>query len=132
MKARALATLFVAERARFARWYPVCAGAWLSLTDAPCPLPPCAGRDYGVANLETLEICLTFRVLTLPRENVVAIVRHELGHIADPTPNARNAERRADRIAARVGGQMIRYDADMVQTIDPAAPYRVRPASLHR
>jgi len=132
MKARELATLFAGERARFARWYPVCAGAWLTLTDEPCPLPPCAGRDYGVANLETLEICFTFRVLTLPRANVVALVRHELAHLADPTPHARNAERRADRIAARVGGVPIRYDADRVQTIDPAAPYRVRPASLHR
>lgn len=132
MKTRELAKLFEHERARFARWYPSCARAWLSLIDEPCPLPPCAGRDYGAANLDTGEITFTRRVLLLPRENVVALLRHELGHIADPTPNARNAELRADRIAARVGGAPIRYDANMVQTIDPGAPFRRRPASLHR
>lgn len=132
MKHRELATLFRAERARFARWYPSCSRAWLSLSDTPCPLPPCSSRDYGAANLDTGEITFSFRVLLLPRANVVGLIRHELGHLADPTPNARNAERRADRIAGRVGGVPIRYDADLVQTIDQTAPYRARPASLHR
>ncbi len=134
MNIRELARIFIAERELFLSWYParMCARASLSMIDGPCPLPPCAPRDYACADLSTGEITVSRRILDRPAASVRALLRHELGHLADPRPQARNAEARADRIAQQVGGVPIRYGADLVQTLDPAAPFARRPRSLPR
>lgn len=132
MTERELAKLFRAERAAFAATYPRALRCSLVLLDARCPLPPCAPRDLAACDVDTGEIQLARRALSLPRANLVAILRHELGHAVDPWPTRRGAERRADRIAESVRGAPIHYDAQLVQTIDPRAPHKTRPASLPR
>lgn len=123
MTPAAFRSLFRAERARFAAAFPrsQVGAARLYLTSAPCPLgPPCADRDYAVARWggpTPPSITFSRRVLDLPRANVVALVRHELAHVADPTPDAPDPELRADRIASQVGGQAVRYDRREVQTV---------------
>lgn len=123
MNDRALRDLFLVERARFAAAFPrsQVGAARLHLTAAPCPLRvDCAPRDYAVARWggpTPPSITFSRRVLDLPRANVVALVRHELAHVADPTPDAPDPELRADRIASQVGGQAVRYDRREVQTV---------------
>lgn len=128
MSALAFALLFYAERARFAAAFPASSvgAAGLRFTEAPCPLGKgCRGRDYAVARWggsEAPTITFSTRVLALPRDNALALVRHELAHIADPTPNAARPEHRADRIASVVGGRPIRYDRRAVQTVGAGGP----------
>ncbi len=119
----AFAILFYAERARFAAAFPASyvGDAVLRFTEAPCPRGKgCHERDYAVARWgggKAPTVTFATRVLALPRDNALALVRHELAHIADPTPNASRPEHRADRIASRVGGQVVRYDRRAVQTV---------------
>lgn len=132
---RTLRDIFRAERSRFADAFPgsQVASARLYLTAAPCPLRVgCAPRDYAVARWggsSPPSITFTRRVLLLPRANVVALMRHELAHIADPTPDAPDPELRADRIASQVGGERVRYDRREVQTVGAGGP---RPRRLPR
>lgn len=60
---------------------------------------------------------------------LTGIVRHELGHAADPTPDEPEAEARADAIVAWVCGEPVRYDSRGVQTIGRGGR---RPRRLHR
>ena len=130
MTRRELAALFRRERARFGRRYPRVAGVGLVLDDAPCtPGSRCRRRDVAWADLRTRTVFLLTRGLRLPRANVVALVRHELGHLADPTPGCPGAEGRADRIAWEVTGVRIRYDGGALQTTGRGGP---RPRWLHR
>jgi hypothetical protein len=125
-----LATLFRLERARFvAAGFPRARRAFLELTEAPCPAPPCRARDYACAEVTSGRITLAERALALPAANVRALLRHELGHVVDPTPRAPGAEARADRIAELVGGSPIRYDRRGVQTLGRGGP---RPSFLPR
>jgi predicted Zn-dependent protease len=64
--------------------------------------------------------------LRLPEANVVALIRHELGHVSAPT----GSEQHADNVAHVVTGQPIRYDARRIQTIGPGT--YPRPRSIHR
>lgn len=115
------------------RHFPGVKRAWLSLTPEQCPFPEgriCSERDYACADLRTGEIVFASRALKLPKANVVALIRHELAHIADPTPGKPFAELRADEIARVVTGFKIFYDKDLVQTTDPTAPHAIRPNSL--
>jgi hypothetical protein len=64
--------------------------------------------------------------LALPRANVIALLRHEFGHIAAP----RGSEQRADDIAHAVGGSPIRYDRRQIQTIGSGT--YPRPRNIHR
>jgi hypothetical protein len=119
------------EQARFAAYSARCAVVDWRVTARPYP-----GRRRGTVRdlavcytrLEVVRIVVTERLLALPRANVVGVIRHELGHAADPDTSRPGAERRADRIAAAVTGTPIRYDARDVQTTGPGVT--PRPARL--
>ncbi len=126
----AVQRLFATELERFTRacpWMP--RKATLRVVQRPCTLPGhCATRDLAYASDAT--VTLLARALALPRANVVGLVRHELGHIADPWPTERDAEQRADDIAEFVTGVRVRYDRQLVQTVGTGT--YPRPRRLHR
>ena len=68
------------------------------------------------------------RALMRSRASLVGLLRHELAHLARPDLD----ERGADALASRVGGQAVRYGADLVQTVAPRALHARRPAHLPR
>lgn len=119
--------IFRRERARFARAFPHVARARLTLFDAPCPphKRACAPRDLGWTYTATGEVYLLRRALRLPRANVVALIRHELAHVAMPDLS----EVETDGLAGVIGGRPIRYARAEVQTLGPGGP---RPRHLHR
>lgn len=121
--------LFHAERARFAQFYPHVGGANVALLDAPCPphKPDCARRDVAWCFPATGAVVFLRRALALPRANLVALVRHELAHVACPACS----EAQADALAGIVGGVPIRYDRRDLQTISPRGRLG-RPAHLHQ
>lgn len=135
MKRAEVRALFAMERARFAAYLPVprVTEATLTITRKRCPCPPCAGRDYAVSVVgpewEPGRVILAERALRLPRNRLYGILRHECGHLADPTPNEPESEARADAIAAFVCGEPVRYDARGVQTTGRGGR---RPRRLHR
>lgn len=132
--------LFEAERSRFSRRFPRLASTTLDIADQPCnsDAETCAPRDIawcswgrrGGQKTGPMAIHFVRRALTLPRENLVAVLRHEFGHLADDRVDEPGAERRADRIASEVGGELIRYDDQDLQTIGPGSPRR--PGHLHQ
>ena len=132
MKRADLHDLFARERDAFAEAFPDVADARLRVVGQRCPHggTRCARRDLAYADWDALEVVLAERALRLPRANVLGLLRHELGHLADPTPEARGAEQRADDIAQSVTGRKIRYDARMIQTVGPGT--YPRPRQLHR
>lgn len=145
MTPRAFRDLFARERARFAAHYPFVANATLVLVDREVSPYGRAWRDMAWANwrmsplepggIDSARVNFLRRALVLPRKNLIALIRHELGHLCDvrrsePGPGA---EARADRIAARIGGLPIRYDANDLQTLSTAKGTRAtRPAHLHQ
>ena len=64
--------------------------------------------------------------LSLPRANIVGLLRHEFGHLAAP----RASEQGADDLAARVGGRLIKYDRRLIQTVGRGC--YPRPLNIHR
>jgi hypothetical protein len=84
---------------------------------------------YVTVGGDTPRLVVVERLLRMPRENVLGVLLHEFGHLVD-TSDAPGAERRADRIAERVSGMRISYDADDLQTVGEGT--RPRPAHLHR
>jgi len=134
-----LRALYRRELARFVRVYPHVARTKLEIDPAECPslIDPkpgqCKKRDLAMfvdRRTGGLAIILAVRVLTWPRRNIVAIVRHELGHASDVDLGRPGSEQRADDIAEAVCGQRIRYDRDFIQTIGPGK--YPRPRHLHR
>ena len=119
--------LFALERARFARLYPVCADAVLAIVDAPCPdvMPDCGERNVGWCYPASGDVYLLSRALLRGPATVTALIRHELAHVARPEAS----ERATDALASRVGGRLIRYDRDDLQTIAAHGRKR-RPAYL--
>lgn len=107
-------TIFRTERRRFARVYPWCAEATLTILDTACPTAPCAVRDFADCNVKTGEIRLSRRALTC-ENRVRGLLRHELGHYA-LRDHAGGTEREADIAAFTVTGRQIRYDRQDVQT----------------
>lgn len=116
---------FAVERRRFARaaGVPTLATAQLHLVATPCSpaVARCGVRDVawcrwyrGRAHVYVLQ-----RALDLPRENLLALLRHELGHLVDPQRHAPGSEQRADDLAAHFGGALIRYDDHGIQTVGP-------------
>lgn len=139
--------LFAEEQARFAAAYgprSLPALATLHLIDARCPgdKGPCGLRNVAQATWVRAPgggrsrgaVELARRALALPPATLVAVLRHELGHLADDRVEEPGSEVRADRIAERVGGQPFYYDARHLQTVDPHAPgaHRGRPRHLHQ
>lgn len=131
-----LLALFRRERQSFAHVFPFArvASARLVIVETRCPNPPCEERDYACAESgpESVpgEITMTRRALRLPRSNVVGLIRHELGHLADQS-SRRGAEQRADDIAEQVTGVRIRYDRRDLQTTHNSGRWP-RPKHLHQ
>lgn len=126
MTPQRLRNIFARERARFAVPFPRVRTARLFIVDER----PVDARDYARAVLARRPyVVFLVRTLRLPERNVVALIRHELGHIADGRNDAPGAEQRADDIAEWVAGEPIRYDARDVQTVGPGR--YPRPLYLH-
>lgn len=129
-----LRQMFARERAQYAREYPHLARVPLRIVRAPCGPGKgrsCPWRSVAWAIVEgDRSVSILERALSLPRANLTALVRHELGHLADDRPFAAWSEQRADDIAERVTGEKIRYDADDLQTVGPGR--YPRPLNLHR
>lgn len=125
-----LKKLFLREQAKFAELYPRVGGVGLVVLDESCsPGSPCRRRDLAWYDPKDTTVGLIKRALTYPRSTLTALLRHELGHAADPTPRKRGAEARADQIAWDVTGVPIRYDTAGLQTTGPGGR---RPSWLHR
>lgn len=123
--------LFTSERKKFARYFSWVESARLRVVKQGCVgRRGCRPRDLAEADLDTNEVFIVDRALDLPRNNIVGLLRHELGHLADPHPFLPRREQVADDIAEYVTGQKIRYDKDRVQTIGKGT--YPRPKSLHR
>lgn len=96
----------------------------------PCPHGrTCKDRDLAFVEMSEPRLVITERLLSFPRHNIIGVLLHEFGHLAD-TSDAPGAERRADRIAERVSGLKISYDENDVQTI--WLGIRPRPKYLHQ
>lgn len=123
--------LFEIERKRFARLYPWVEKVRLNFSSKKCtPGSPCGIRDLGYCEPNRSTITMLERSLALPKENVIALLRHELGHCSDLAVGSKGSEQRADDIAEFVTGQRIRYDGNDVQTIGKGR--YPRPKYLHR
>lgn len=128
--------LFSRERAEFdsvlGRFFPDRHLPRLFIVDRECTLPgACAERDLAYAEHgDRPQVVLLARALKLPRNNIVGLIRHELGHLYDKRVRSRGAEQRADNIAAYVTGELIKYDRRDIQTIGRGV--YPRPRRLHR
>lgn len=130
MRRAELDAIFLRERARFARVAPRVAGSYLVVhTGRHLPSGGKEWRDMARTWLDTGKVEIVQRALRLRECDLVALIRHELGHLADPTPDAPDGEARADAIATRVGGRSIRYNEREIQTLCGGGP---RPRHLHR
>ena len=119
-----LRAIFRREKERFG------VSARLRIAEGRCVSPgKCAYRNLAFVDIDTREVVIHERALTLLRSNVVGLIRHELGHLVDPDVDRLGSERRADRLAELITGQPIYYDQDDVQTTRPG---RRRPAYLPR
>jgi hypothetical protein len=118
-----LQDLFEEQRAKF----PAARGCQLRLVRRHFVTHP-TSRDLGW--YEDGCIYLMEKILRAPRHRVLGIVRHELGHAADPDIGTPGAEQRADDIVLRCTGERINYDAGDIQTVAPGT--YPRPLHLHR
>lgn len=130
---RELGRLFRRERARFARAFPHVAATRLVVLARACTgAPHCGWRDvaYATTGPGAPRVAFLARALVLPAPNLVGLIRHELGHVADPWIERAGREQRADDIAEWVTGERIYYDRRFVQTIGRGR--WPRPAHLHQ
>lgn len=115
--ARPLERVFERELPRFVAAYPHLARTRCILTVTPRGRNP---RSYAWSYPSRLEIWFVEKVLELPEANIVALVRHELGHLAEPgTGSKLTSEQHADDVAEKVTGERIHYDENDVQTTGP-------------
>ena len=136
MRRRDVQLLFAHERAEFERVFgdeiEPHALPRLYVVDRRCPEGgACAARDlaYAVRGARP-RVVLVARALRLSRDNILGLLRHELGHVYDPNPDEPGCEQRADDVAEWVTGKPIRYDRALVQTVGPGA--YPRPRELHQ
>lgn len=127
--------VFLTERARFAQVYPHVANAELLINLNSCSLPDkCRPRDfaYSLPWNQPQLIVFQSRAVCMADTNLIALMRHEFGHLCDPVPYRENSGREqiADDIAEAVTGQRIYYDDIDLQTLDSGT--YPRPAHLHR
>ena len=91
----------------------------------------CRYRDFAyMMRGRPPKVLFHYRILDLPKRNIVGLIRHELGHVVDPTPWKAGAEQRADDLVEMVTGKKIRYDKRNVETIGRGR--YPRPLYLHR
>lgn len=126
-----LSYYFLAERARFVEVYPHIASARLILHIGKLH-PNSKLRDLAFAIVDDLTVHVSSLLLNRSDENIIGILRHELGHLCDLEPYIPNSgqEQLADNITEYVSGAKIYYDSDDVQTIAPGK--YPRPLYLHR
>ena len=125
-------SIFARERARFAHVYPRLSTSQLVFITGPCSLPEsCSYRDFAYALPEEAPPKVVFneRILGHPWWNAVALIRHELGHLADDRVANVGREQVADDIAEFVTGERINYNDRDVQTMQ-AGTYP-RPPWIH-
>ncbi len=123
--------IFIRERNKFAEYFPGVSSADLILIDRKCSIDGhCRFRDLAYADQDDMVVGLLTRALKLSRENVIGLIRHELGHLSDERINYAWREQRADDIAEFVTGRTINYDERNIQTIGPGR--YPRPRNLHR
>lgn len=107
------------------RAFPRLRGATLSI-DFETPSSARAGA-YSLP--DTLAVFLYARTLRWSRGRIVALLRHELAHVARPSLS----EAAVDKLAERVGGAPIWYDRVDVQTVERVSgAKRPRPSYLQR
>lgn len=129
MRESELQKLFRHERDYFAEQYPRVRSAKLKVSDRQCvPESPCRDRDIAWCTFSTKTIWILRRAISLSKRNILGVIRHELGHLADPTPQKKHAESRADHIAEGVTRTPILYDRQGLQTTGKGGP---RPRWLH-
>lgn len=108
-------SIFAAELISFAARYPRAKGCRLAIR-AKHFLPHPEPRDLAWYDPAAHMVTLTRAALERSNGCILGIIRHELGHAADPKVDIdRGCEIRADRIALDVTGTPIRYTADGVQ-----------------
>ncbi len=123
--------IFSRERRAFSRYFPHVSKTKLIILDQPCvDSEHCAERDLAYAIQSPPSVTMLRRSLSLPKHNVVGLIRHELGHVADRDLGLRGSEQRADDIAEYVTGKRIFYDQQDIQTT--ANGKYPRPRYLHR
>jgi len=110
--------IYERERRRFGRYFGWLKATKLRFVSGRCvSRGHCAFRDLAFTDLDENEIVMHERALELPAENILGLIRHELGHMADIDVLKRGAEQRADDLAESATGQKIRYDLCDIQTI---------------
>lgn len=122
MELSRLEKMFDQERSRFARVYPKCAIATVRLVRFRRD----AFRDFARCEVTSRRMDVQFHPLALEyldEYNIRALIRHELGHCCEPDFN----ERQVDALAAVIGGEIIYYDENDIQTtlggVHPRPPY---------
>lgn len=125
MKMQKLRRMFEQERRRFAKFYPKCAIATLELV----PFERNAFRSFARCWIDDTRLDLQFHPLALvhlDEHHFRALLRHEFAHCCEPDFN----EREVDALAELIGGELIYYDADDIQTT--LGGIRPRPSHLHK
>ena len=108
--------LFGELRAATASRYPVVRGVKLVICRKHFLSRP-KERDLAWYDIDTRTVHLVAKALEGPDGRVAGLLAHELGHAADPVPDAPYAELRADAMAKKALGTPVRYDADDVQNL---------------
>lgn len=129
MEEASVRKLFDSEKKKFERFFKL-ADVVLRVHDIK-NTPGCSGyRDVAWADTKERTVNICSRVLDFHRNNIVALLRHEIGHLCDPFYLTKHAEQRADDIAYLVTGQKINYSGPhLIQTIGPGI--YPRPKILH-
>jgi hypothetical protein len=107
---------FARLRAAVAARYPAAQDVTLRLHKRHFLRSPKA-RDLAWYDPTDRTVNLLHSALRGPAGRVEGLIAHELGHAADPVPEANYAERRADAMAKKALGVPVRYDKDDVQNL---------------
>ena len=87
-------------------------------------------RSLAWADSNLWTVNLVRRVLEFSDDSIIALMRHEIGHLADTYRDTPGAEQRADDIAELVFGDRINYSGPhKIQTIGNGE--YPRPKELH-
>lgn len=119
--------IFLRERKRFAKSFPIVGDAIFEIAVRKCTFKSsCKDRDLAYALPHRGRVVLLHRALQRPRRNVVALIRHELAHLAAPSLD----EQGADALVEFLTGERVFYDDTGVQTLGRGQ--YPRPARLPR
>jgi hypothetical protein len=87
-------------------------------------------RSIAWADPNDWTVNLVRRVLNFSDDSIIALIRHEIAHLADSFRETEGAEQRADDIAELVFGEKIKYSGPhKIQTIGEGE--YPRPKELH-